>query len=487
MLNKLQKAQIIDLKRKGQSTRNISRKLGISRTTISKYWNEAQQTLHALEGRGEDARTMQYELYLEPQYKDRESKRRTITTQMLERIKVLYEQDLKKNKALRWDKQRLTNKQIHQTLIDEGYTISICSVNNELAKLRKQHKTPTAYIKQFYEYGKRLEFDFGEVRLDLGLGIKTYYMAVFCAPASNFRWCFLYDNQKQPVFLDSHVKFFQLVGGVWETVVYDNMKNVVSKFEGRNGKRLNEELQKMASYYGYKIFATNPYSGNEKGSVERSVEVLRNRLFSLNQKFESIETAQKYADAELKKLNNDSSILIEKEYILPLPPPYELAEFSEGVVSKYGFVSVDGNRYSVPERYVGKRVSVKKYYNEVRFFFDLAEIARHKRSKEKNEDIVDIMHFLDGLERKPAAIQNSLALRTIPKLKEQFDKHFTYNPRKFIEILRTSKNADEAVFAINQTIKRQAVAAKSVITADSSTEVKTKSMLEEYSKLGRLQ
>lgn len=50
-------------------------------------------------------------------------------------------------------------------------------------------------------------------------------------------------NQKKDVFLDSHVRFFEMVGGVYREVVYDNMKNVVTRFIGRNEKELNQDLE----------------------------------------------------------------------------------------------------------------------------------------------------------------------------------------------------------------------------------------------------
>jgi len=34
--------------------------------------------------------------------------------------------------------------------------------------------------------------------------------------------------------MDSHIKFFEMLGGVHKEIVYDNMKNVVTKFIGRN-------------------------------------------------------------------------------------------------------------------------------------------------------------------------------------------------------------------------------------------------------------
>ena len=102
--------------------------------------------------------------------------------------------------------------------------------------LQEVLKQKEVYVRQHYDFGDRLEYDFGEVLLDCGKGIRKHYMAVISSPASNFRWAYLYTNQKQAVFQDSHVKFFEMMGGVWKEVVYDNMKNVVSKFIGKMKK-----------------------------------------------------------------------------------------------------------------------------------------------------------------------------------------------------------------------------------------------------------
>jgi hypothetical protein len=59
-----------------------------------------------------------------------------------------------------------------------------------------------------------------------------------------------------------------------------------------------------------------------------------------------------------------------------LPPVYELLE---RVVDLHGYVSVDTNRYSVPERFVGRSVTVYKYPDDIRITRRGAEIARHPR------------------------------------------------------------------------------------------------------------
>jgi hypothetical protein len=60
-----------------------------------------------------------------------------------------------------------------------------------------------------------------------------------------------------------------------------------------------------------------------------------------------------------------------------LPPVYEVLE---RVVDLYGFVSVDTVRYSVPERLVGKTVTVYKHYERVDIHHRGAVVASHDRA-----------------------------------------------------------------------------------------------------------
>jgi hypothetical protein len=51
----------------------------------------------------------------------------------------------------------------------------------------------------------------------------------------------------------------------------------------------------------------------------------------------------------------------------------------ERIVDVHGFISVDTNRYSVPERLVGKHVSVYKYPGELQIFCRGQMVAMHLR------------------------------------------------------------------------------------------------------------
>jgi transposase len=434
----MDKKKIIERKEAGLSNREVARQTGYDRKTVSKYWNEYQRGLERLEEPGTDVRAVQDSLLETPKYNARNRRRHKYTPELDKRLKeILKEEERKSTLFGSGHKQKLTNKQIHQKLVDEGYDISGVSINIALADIRKRQRE--VFIRQQYELGDRLEYDFGEVFLDCGEGVKTYHMAVLSSPGGGFRWLYLYTNQKKAVFMDSHVRFFEMMGGCYHEVVYDNMRNVVSKFIGRGEKELNDELVKMSVYYGYRINVTNCFKGNEKGHVESSVKILRNQIFADTWTFNSLEDAQEYADSKLLKLNENSRMEEEKKRLRPYRPPLELAVVSEAKVNPSSLISVDTVFYSVPEYLVGKRVTVKKYHNEIRIYAGRELICSHKRLFGNGKMQVDIYHYLNTLRKKPGAVRNSVALRSIPRLKAIFDTYYTNQPRKFIELFLENK------------------------------------------------
>lgn len=230
-----------------------------------------------------------------------------------------------------------------------------------------------------------------------------------------------------------------MIGGVWKEVVYDNMRNVVSKFIGKNEKELNEDLVKMSLYYGFDINVTNAFSGNEKGYVDGSVKYLRNKIFAENYKFNSEETAIEYMESQLMKLNENSKIKEEKKKLKTAKPPLELAEIRKSFVNKYSFVQIENNFYSVPEYLVGLSVTSKIYYNKILIYSNNELVCEHKKLDGNKKISANIRHYLKTLTFKPGALKNSYVLKSNPKLKSIFDKYYTNNPKKFIDIISKNK------------------------------------------------
>ena len=483
MVKFMEKKEIIMLKEQGLSNREVSRRTGHTRETVTRYWNDYRQKLQRLAEPGADERAIQESLFEKPVYKATKRGRRKYTEELDARLKTILKEEGRKDRLFGvGHKQKLTNKQIHQKLVEEGFDISGVTINIALAGIRKRQKE--VFIRQQYELGDRLEYDFGEVFLDCGEGVKTYHMAVLSSPGGGFRWLYLYTNQKKAVFMDSHVRFFEMMGGSHREVVYDNMRNVVHKFIGKNEKELNEDLVKMSVYYGFEINVTNCLKGNEKGHVESSVKILRNQIFADTWSFNSLEDAQEYAYSRLLKLNENSRMEEEKGHLKPYRPPLELATISDPKVNPSSLVSVDTVFYSVPEHLVGMRVIVKKYHNEIRVYAGNEMVAKHKRLFGNGKMQVDIYHYLNTLRKKPGALRNSVALKSIPRLKAIFDTYYSGRPKKFIDLFLENKGLpiDEIIALFErETQSKGEIIALDVVKPISQVVVSARALIANYS------
>ena len=490
------KCEVIGLKNEGKSNREVARQTGLNRETVSKYWEAYKRKCHELRQKGDDVdeKQVQEEITKEPKYDVSNRKTWKYNDKIETRLKEILESEKRKDVILGpGHKQKMKNKQIFEIIQSEGFDIGQCTINSALARLRSRQKQ--VFIRQQYEFGDRVEYDFGEARLIISGEQKTIHMAVFASTAGKHRWCKLYTNQKKPIFMDSHVKFFEFVGGSYREVVYDNMKNVVTKFIGKNEKELNEDLIKMSVYYGFKINVTNCFSGNEKGTVEKSVDVLRVELFAVNYTFNTLDDAQTYADSKLMKLNEKSFLEEEQKCLLSYMPPLELAQPATAKVDKTSLISVDCVKYSVPEQLVGETVFVKKYHDEIRVFWQNNEVCRHRREVGKDKLVIEIMHYskcrgksptLYTFLRKPGAVNNSIALKSVPKLKAIFDTYYSKKPKVFIEILIENKELpiDEIVRLFKEkTANKAEIKAISVVKPISSVDMNARSSMANYTLL----
>lgn len=438
----MQVYDIIRYKKENLSNTEVAEKMGISRNTVIKYWDDyckKMDELIKLDPDVDDKKIIE-SLIAGPKYDSSNRKPSKYTPDIDLLLRKILKDEEEKNRLLgSHHKQKLTFLQIHEMIVAQGYDIGETTIRNKIHEILDEPSE--TYIKQDYEYGQRFEYDFGEVKLIINGVQAKYYLAVAGLPASKFRWAYLYTNTKMGVFIDSHVRFFEMVGGACEEGVYDNCKCVVSKFIGKSEKELNEELIKLSLYYDYKINVTNCFSGNEKGFVESSVKWVRKEVFTKRIEFDSFEEASQYLQEKLEELNENSKVNEEMNFLRPYRPPFESADIRLNVyVNKYSFVQIDNNHYSVPEGLCEKRVTVKAYPNEIIIFYRNKEIARHARLAGTKKTSIEIRHYLKTFERKPGALRNSLALKSVEGLKNVFDQYYADRPKTFIQILRENSN-----------------------------------------------
>lgn len=469
MLKLIDKYTLIKLKENNYSNREVASVMGIDRKTVGSYWSDYLSKVSDLGVKENDIHLVQRQIVESKTYDSTNRKRKKYTYEIDQELNQILESELKKDETLGKHKQKLSCEQIHSQLVSMGYDIGLTTITAEVSKKRNSKKE--CFIKQEYDYGDRLEYDFGEAKVVLGEMLQNISMAVMASPAGDFQWCYLYKTQGKDVFMDSHVRFFEMTGGPYNELVYDNMRNVVKKFIGRNEKELNPDLIKMSLYYGFKINVTNCFSGNEKGTVESAVKRLRNQLFATKYEFASFDEMESYVEQELIRINANSKIEEEKKYLLPYKPKLELAKISNAKVNKYSCVRVENNFYSVPEHLVNKTVIVHNYLNQLIIFINNEKVAEHKKIDGFEQYKIDIMHYLSTFTKKPGALKNSRALKSIPKLKTIYDTYFITQPRKFVEILLNLQNKEIDKILINiETIVKSPMPINSIDLIDTNIE-----------------
>jgi hypothetical protein len=177
--------------------------------------------------------------------------------------------------------------------------------------------------------------------------------------------------------------------GACPVCIIDNTSVILAAGAGADAV-IAAEMHAFARTLGFSFRAHRVGHPDRKGRIERPFAYVEGN-FLPGRSFNDFDDLNRQALAWCRDLANqkpkrvlgmspEAAYLIEKPFLQPLPsalpPVYELLERG---VDLHGYVSVDTNRYSVPERFVGQSVTVYKYPAEIRVTRRGAEIARHPR------------------------------------------------------------------------------------------------------------
>jgi hypothetical protein len=372
--------------------------------------------------------------------KDRqiEQPRRTVTDEMIEFIHSLLEENLTRPK-----KQRMSGRQVHDKLIQTGYSIGYSTVREIIADWNKSHISREVFILQEPEPGYRAEFDWCEVSLQIkGVWTKVS-MAVMVLNWSLYRFARLYCHETQQQVIDAHIQFFHEIQSVPRYIYYDNLRAVYDYPR----KKFQDAYLQFASHYGYSYEVCNPVSPHEKGTDEESVSFIRRTVFGEKTSFESLEEAQQWLIASLERINNlhvyrrdktpIEALKDEQNSMFSLPSlEYSNVLTKPAKISKYSFVSFDRNYYSVPDTYRQKHILLKIYQDRINLVSGHELIASHLRLHGKGQHSLNICHFLKTFERKPGSLKHSKVIQQAPQtLQNLYKSHYINRPLDFIQIL----------------------------------------------------
>jgi len=312
-----------------------------------------------------------------------------------------------------------------------GYTGSYDSVKKFLTPLREQTKTRQASVRFETEPGKQSQVDWGHFHIFFEKTGQSKWMYLFCLVLgwSRFRaGCFL-GCQDMEHFLLGHQRAFDQIGGITETILYDNLKSVVLLRRLRaSDSRLNPRFLDFAAHYGFVPRLCAPGRPQTKGKVESQIGFVRRNFFcgrcfwdsqDLNQQFiEWLDLVNSRPHGTTREVPVER-LEAERDFLIPfdMAHRYPIYYAESRIVPKDCLVSWRASKYSVPAHLVGKVVEVRQPLDEdiVQIFYLDQMVASHRVLPKKGQWSIDPSHF-EGLVPRMSPSEPMTSSHPIPQV-----------------------------------------------------------------------
>ena len=321
-------------------------------------------------------------------------------------------------------KQRHTAAQIYRRLRDEhGYRGVYAQVQRYVrAHRRRQRET---FIPLGHLPGQRLEADFGHIHVDFPDGRKLVPFLVATWAYSNAPFVLALPFERTEAVLEGMVAAFEFFGCVPKEVWWDNPKTVVTLILQGRERRLHPQYAALASHYVFEPKFCMPARGNEKPDAEGTVKAVQRRFATPVPRAVDLNELNTFLRnrcmAERGRVVRslfgpfviEDRFAEERAAAAPLPRDrFDACVIHPAVVvDKYQTVALDTNRYSVPRRHAFEMVGVKGYVDKVVVVARGAVVATHARSRERHTMVLDPIHYVAALDRKPGALDNAPVFR----------------------------------------------------------------------------
>jgi transposase len=365
--------ELLELQAQGLSIREISRRTGLSRNTVSKALNHR-------------------ELF---RYKPRppvESKLEEYKPYILQQVQF-----------------GVTNcERLLREIREQGYTGSH-SILREFVKPFRRPRQAAATVRFDTKPGEQAQVDFGTFVYDDDGNRQRYHAFIMVLSYSRMMFVEFVERQDLSTLIRCHLHGFAELG-VPETILYDNLKPVVLGRNAEGQAQFTPRFLDFALTLGFRPRACRPYRPQTKGRVERSVGYLRQNFWP--RRFASLADLNEQARLWCRSIANQRihgttdkrpCDLWLEEPLQKLPPDSMTAPFlaEERRVGRDGYVHFDGSRYGAPWQYAGQTVEVRELTDRLEFLSNGHLIAVHPRALTPKSTLV-LPGQWDGLRSSPA-------------------------------------------------------------------------------------
>lgn len=213
---------------------------------------------------------------------------------------------------------------------------------------------------------------------------------------SRFRVYKLSLEKTQDILFSFLNESFEAFGGVPKEVLTDNMKTVMDepRTAYRNGKT-NNKFQQFADDYGFKVCPCIAGRPNTKAKVEAPMKLLDeirayNGTLNIDELHELVSKLNNRINSTCHTSTGKIPVLHlekEKDFLLELPTEqirnrYNIITTSVKV-NRQSMISYKSNQYSVPPEYIGKKLKLQVYDNQLHLYYNTNLVTIHEIKNQK--------------------------------------------------------------------------------------------------------
>ena len=334
---------------------------------------------------------------------------------------------------------RLRATRIHAMVRDRGYSGSVVQLRRAVARLRPQRRE--AFLQLHTFPGEQAQVDwahFGQVTV----GRAKRALSCFVATLSYSRALYLefFFDQTTENFLRGHVNAFAAWAGQPRVILYDNLKSAVLERRG-NHILFNPRLIELSAHYHFAPQPCQVRRGNQKGRVERAIRYVRDSFFA-GRHFTTLAECNRQAVEWRDQVAHqrpwpggdnrtvaDAFAEEQPRLLAPALHPFATDRIETVRSGKTIYVRFDLNDYSIPPEAVARQLTLVASDIGVRILDGAIEIARHRRSYDRHQFVLDPVHQEAVLKLKRKAIHSmppGHLEQALPESREFLDQAFAH-------------------------------------------------------------
>jgi len=379
-------------------------------------------------------------------------------------------------------KQRHTSRRIYHRLIEEhGYTGGESTVREYVHKHRARQRP--VFIPLAYEPGMDAQVDFGEARVMMKGRPLTVQLFVGRLCFSKIPFLTASPNQQQEAMFEGHEKSFDFFSGVPRNIWYDRLSQAVRKALPGHKPQEQEAFIAFRSHYLFESRFCNPREAHEKGLVENLVGYARRNFLvpvpevDPFQELNDLLKRRCLAEAGRRLRGETRNIgelwRQERPHLLSLPAhPFPCCRTVPVRPNRLSMVTFQTNRYSVPADHASESLLLRAFVDRVEITDGARMLAVHERCYGREQDKLDVFHYLPLLKERPGAFDHAKPLkmwdrpavldRYLARLRERLSHRMA--TMEFLQVMElcVDHSLDEVAAAVEQAMTLGSLGASTV-------------------------